>query len=293
MDDDDIFKEIEELNKTKPTKVQFKRKPTNFQKVQRTKLSFNDDDDEDGDDDNVTIEPTSKISFLKRPNKSTTPEPTRRPIDLSKYRNKETPEEEILLDLDDDPENNPVIANIDELKGTGIDKIRQYNAPDMFPPPEPPKKYVPIETNRDPDDSKMSVRKYATALVNEYKDDKNYDDGTEKQEKEETVEEGDAGNEVQLDDEDMGTLSNRIDFDSKFDFEIQSEDDEEDEEDGNGGVVEILSVNEQILNIAGLIRQCEITQREKQNLLANLTIEKEELAEKKKELIGKLNSLVI
>ena len=133
--------------------------------------------DNDNYNDTSTIIPTSKILFKKKLTKSTTPETKRRPINLDKYRtNQKVDEEELLLELDDeDPENNPTIVNIDELKDPKLDKIRQKYNSDMLPPlpPQEQKKYVPIETNRDPnEDIKMSVRKYANELINEYKDEK-------------------------------------------------------------------------------------------------------------------------
>lgn len=306
--DDDLFNEIEELNKTKNSKVQFKKKLTSNKKILRSKLSFQDDNDDvenNNDNDNYndtsTIIPTSKILFKKKLTKSTTPETKRRPINLDKYRtNQKVDEEELLLELDDeDPENNPTIVNIDELKDPKLDKIRQKYNSDMLPPlpPQEQKKYVPIETNRDPnEDIKMSVRKYANELINEYKDEKNYDDGTEKQEKEEQIEID--NDDIQLIDEDMGTLNTKIDFDNKFNFEIQTDHEEEDNDDDdrndNTNVeMKIPTVKEQIENITGLIKQFEITNREKQNLMTNLKIEKEELSQKKHDLIEELNRLVI
>ena len=77
----------------------------------------------------------------------------------------------------------------------------------------------------------------------------------------------------------MGTLNTKIDFDNKFNFEIQTDHEEEDNDDDdrndNTNVeMKIPTVKEQIENITGLIKQFEITNREKQNLMTNLKIEK-------------------
>lgn len=333
-EDDDLFNEIEEINKNKNNKVQFKRKPTTNKKLQRTKISFNnnninqhdddsqEDNDDDDDDDNrgiSNIKTTSKISFRKKLTKSISPDPIKRPIDLSKYRkNNEDHEddEEMLLEFndEDDLENIPTIVNIDELNDPKFDKLREkYKSSQIFPPPlsskeeEQTKKYVPIETNRMlNDDTKISIRKYANALIDEYKDEKNYDDGTENQNQNQKVNDGgdgdgDGDGEVQLNDEDMGTLNSKIDFNNKFNFEIQSDDDDDDDNSNNEEQQEIkqenqtniLTIKEQIQNITRLIKQFEITNKEKQNLLSNLIIEKQELSNKKQEVIEKLNNLII
>lgn len=146
--------------------------------------------------------------------------------------------------------------------------------------------------------------------MNEYKDDKNYDDGTERQNQEDQdlllhdINDGD----IELNDEDMGILNigKRANFDdNKFNFEIHSDDDDEKEEsddrlhsenesNDNGNIdFRIPTVEEQIMKINGLIKQLEVTKSEKQKLVQNLKIERDELTETKLELLEKLNNLVI
>ncbi|CAX41257.1 putative uncharacterized protein [Candida dubliniensis CD36] len=349
-DDDDLLSELNhELKNTQASKVSFKRKSFNKpQKIQRNKLSFNIDEEEehDGDEDikelkGVTTQIKSKGSSLLRFNprakftkeKSSEPEQSiKKPINLSRYQidsttTTSTPvindNDTILFELDeDDPENNPVITNIDDLKDedseefvklkskltTSSQQLRQSQVLSSVSE-DTSKRYVPIETNRDPESSKLTARQYANALVNEYKDDKNYDDGTERQNQEDQeqllndINDGD----IELNDEDMGTLNmgKRSNFDdNKFNFEIHSDDADQEESDGqqhsenesyDDGNIEfsIPTIEEQIIRINGLIKQFEVTKSEKQKLIQNLKIEQNELSETKSEVLEKLNNLVI
>ena len=68
----------------------------------------------------------------------------------------------------------------------------------------------------------------------------------------------------------------------------------ENESNDNGNIdFRIPTVEEQIMKINGLIKQLEVTKSEKQKLVQNLKIERDELTETKLELLEKLNNLVI
>ena len=90
---------------------------------------------------------------------------------------------------EEDPENNPVITNIDDLNDEDNEEFAKlkskliattttsqiFNHSEVLTSAnkDTPKRYVPIETNRVPESLKLSIRQYTKALVNEYKDDKN------------------------------------------------------------------------------------------------------------------------
>lgn len=355
-DDDDLLNELDhELKNTQTSKVSFKKKSFNKpQKIQRNKLLFNIDDEEedeekeghDGEKNNINeLKPVpSKGASLLRFNPRTkftkeksseTEQPVKKPINLSRYQidtktttTTDNADQEIIpFELDEeDPENNPVITNIDDLNDEDNEEFAKlkskliattttsqiFNHSEVLTSAnkDTPKRYVPIETNRVPESLKLSIRQYTKALVNEYKDDKNYDDGTERQNQEDQdlllhdINDGD----IELNDEDMGilTIGKRANFDdNKFNFEIHSDDDDEKEEsddrlhsenesNDNGNIdFRIPTVEEQIMKINGLIKQLEVTKSEKQKLVQNLKIERDELTETKLELLEKLNNLVI
>ena len=152
-----------------------------------------------------------------------------------------------LLDFDsENSENNPVIANIDELdfkfspqKEPSIPpnieiplrRSKRYEPPTSStlpysPKPSLPRSYVPIHSNAEP--QTISKRQYLNQIASEYNDDKNYDDGAPSSTNKELQQpdfDPDSRYDYELSDEDMGVLKAKrnIDFEHKYNDEIVSD----------------------------------------------------------------------
>ncbi|EMG50241.1 hypothetical protein SBY92_003626 [Candida maltosa Xu316] len=303
-DDDELFNELDELDDSpKVNKVKFKKKPQQSTKtIQRTKLSFDEEEDDDDDGETPIIKTTStttNVLFRKKKlvKKSPSPEPIKKSINLSKYKPTEEPSSQ-LLELDhDDPENNPTIVNLDDISDDEIkQEIKQSNS-EMFPPPPPPKKYVPIETNRhihDDDENKTSIRQFANSLANEYKDDKNYDDGTEQQQDKIDFSDSNDDDGFVLSDSDMLRAETLIDFAEEFNEEIRSDEDDYYEGDGKLRYIDssaIPTLEQQLENVKKLIEKTKADQQTRDELLKQLAIERELLEKQREEVVEMLNNL--
>lgn len=152
------------------------------------------------------------------------------------------------LEIDqDDPENDPVIANLDELREMFSPEKESSVPPDIkipsgrsasyepfeskqdlysSPPHTLPRSYVPISSNAEPT---LSKRQYLNQIASEYNDDKNYDDGAPTSNRELRQPDFDPEHnknnthDFELSDEDMGVLKRNIDFENKYNDEIISD----------------------------------------------------------------------
>lgn len=147
----------------------------------------------------------------------------------------------LKLEFDkEDSEDNPVIANIDDLDFEFSPEKEPSVSPDVkipshrsasyeppltsqphSPPPSLSRSYVPINPNAEPT---LSKRQYLNKVASEYQDEKNYDDGApSNQELRQPDFDPAPNNDYELSDEDMGVLKRNIDFENKYNDEIVSD----------------------------------------------------------------------
>ncbi|KAI5956936.1 hypothetical protein KGF54_000555 [Candida jiufengensis] len=311
----------------------------NSSKSRRSNLTFRQDDDEIGQDDddleiNLNINNTKKtskpllssnLSFqnLKRDTIN-----NQRRINLSKYKslsatpelqkesilpspessnNKVTNIDDIQIDEnfqefefdEEDPDNNPIIANIQDIDPSIRQKYLQQQQLKSTPQLTQIKNYVPIETNKEPQEN-LSKRQLLKQLATEYKD-SNYDDGSgefEKHQQQEqlnvsTIKEESLGmHDFELSDSDMGTLKPTIDFTKKYNMEISESEQEEDEDNEYLKEVKILSIDEQIDRITLLIKDAKIENDLKIIKTKEITKELERVKDAKEMVLQRLNNLV-
>ncbi|CAK9440034.1 uncharacterized protein LODBEIA_P41340 [Lodderomyces beijingensis] len=341
MDENDFDELSLPLHRFNKSKVVFKKKtitkspPSGVSGTRKRRPVFEEEEDkeetEEEDDEridelaraNAALKTSTAGRFKgkEKPGVSTqTTTTSKRRMDLSRYMSSSTPstnpldpqsslenidgEELSLLEFDeDDPENNPVIANLEEFD---ILQLPPPPPPPSLrrpePPRDPPKKYVPIETNSM---LRTSKRQYLTDLGKEYQDERNYDDGTGDAEPKRLDELNRGNNNNNNDDDvhaaddlsdtDMGVLQSRgIDFENKFNREIAS-DIESDDETPKLKVeeVKIYTAREQIERIG---RMLEIAKRRKEEVLkkrADVLRMRDAVRRSREDLIRRLNSVSI
>ncbi|KAI5963152.1 uncharacterized protein KGF55_002944 [Candida pseudojiufengensis] len=337
IDDSDDIQDTPNISIPKKSKLSFKKfKPVKNESdtsktSRRSNLTFEQNDEEKDEDDfdirltsnrSVLRDNTSKSSKLsfkstRRENQQEQP----RRIQLSKYKSKQPltasttiepnqtdyiPDKiesdealEVLSFDEEDPDNNPVIANIDEIDETF--KQKYLNKRPNLPEIKPAKKYVPIETNKEPSEEPLSRRKYLTQLSNEYKN-FNYDDGTgefEKQQRQQNqivsdIIEEEPLHDFELSDSDMGTIK-KPNFDStKYNLEIsESENDDENNQNfKNMEEIKILSFEEQIENLTSLINAAEIETKLRSIKRTEILSEIDKYEDKKEKILLMLKNLV-
>ncbi|KAI5959236.1 hypothetical protein KGF57_002174 [Candida theae] len=217
-------------------------------------ISKNDPIIADADNDDVEDNPADKESAM--PAQANDPSNFLPP---SAGQHLDLPTLPELGDDDDDPENNPVIANIDELRDMFSREREASLHPDIKlpngrsasyeppstsfsppPPPNLPRSYVPIQSNAEPT---LSKRQYLNQIASEYNDAKNYDDGAASSTNREPRPYdfapgslgGDTIHDYELSDEDMGVLKRKIDFENRYNDEIVSDYGSSVSEDDHGG----------------------------------------------------------
>ncbi|KAI5968094.1 hypothetical protein CANMA_002596 [Candida margitis] len=228
--------------------------------------------EESNDNEDVQLNIKPSLTFQRRdPNES-----SKRRLNLSKYKVSHKNDEEVieqtggesvkevpndqplnedLLEFDNDPENNPVIANIDTLdfaipavgefsfrRDFKVDSPRSPSdesasgsrQSDNIDTSQPSNRfasnnpsYVPIASNAEPS---LSKREYLNQIASEYNDDKNYDDGAatssslnQELRQQQPDYEAERNHDYELNDEDMGVLKHNVDFENKYNDEIVSD----------------------------------------------------------------------
>ncbi|KAK6458120.1 uncharacterized protein RJT20DRAFT_133561 [Scheffersomyces xylosifermentans] len=292
MDEDELQKELDGLDNLKVKKpTAFKKKVVKGQdkkSIQRSKLSFIDIEENDdleiksSTETDVTIlrSTNSNLNFIANrrkfqnktssTNKSKTVLKKAFPSNESEGQfgstaNNEAEAFNVELDLDQDPENNPVIENIEELD----DGLKQQFSIRASPfVREPPKKYVPIETNRFEPLSDKEMKKQLKA---EYADEYNYDDGTEKEpEKQEDTEDIVLTNDdLMVADEPVQKERSNLEINQNFyNLEISSEENSDTEEENRSKshnkitIKEIPTLDEQIESIRETLQDLQKTRIE-------------------------------
>lgn len=268
--DDNLLEELEGLKNITKQPTAFKKKIISSKKSsQRTKLSF-DDEEESGTEGSIQLPVLSRLDQPKvvsnRKNFQSVPVFTsKRAFSLkSGIRSQSSSEHEMELELDDDPENNPVVENPELLDASLREKLVVTPVPVVVQT----KKYVPIETNRfEP----LSDRQFKKQLKTEYADEYNYDDGTEKEQPKENEE-----TDIVINTEDMMAEDEPLDLrqntnfsinSDRYDFELDDDEDSDEEVDDSVSkrnknkkveLREILTVEEQVTAMKNSIHQLEI-----------------------------------
>ncbi|KAI3403032.2 hypothetical protein KGF56_004092 [Candida oxycetoniae] len=325
MEDDELMELNIVPNKTGKPKVTFKKKvldTSNLRARSRQPIFENDRiNNMETEEEKVKKEAGGEGGELDKPSALVIPTykkkesfsaMNKRRIDISKYVTIDTDKEREnvsrgeeterldLLELDEeDPENNPVIANLDEFDLT----IRQTLKP---PSPTPPplalnsKKYVPISSPSSM--PRTSARTYMKELSEEYKNENNYDDGTggDLELRKHGLEIDDEEHEVnELSDNDMGVLKMpNIDFENKFNREIQSDDDEKAEEaetNGQGRFKEVViyTIEEQIENLSKKLEEAVSRKRQVDQRKQEILDQKRLIGQSRQNLYEKLRNINI
>lgn len=301
--DDNLLEELEGLKNITKQPTAFKKKIISSKKSsQRTKLSF-DDEEESGTEGSIQLPVLSRLDQPKvvsnRKNFQSVPVFTsKRAFSLkSGIRSQSSSEHEMELELDDDPENNPVVENPELLDASLREKLVVTPVPVVVQT----KKYVPIETNRfEP----LSDRQFKKQLKTEYADEYNYDDGTEKEQPKENEE-----TDIVINTEDMMAEDEPLDLrqntnfsinSDRYDFELDDDEDSDEEVDDSVSkrnknkkveLREILTVEEQVTAMKNSIHQLEIAKLEQETKKKQLENDLETVRSKLDALRTELASL--
>ncbi|ABN66050.2 predicted protein [Scheffersomyces stipitis CBS 6054] len=301
--DDNLLEELEGLKNITKQPTAFKKKIISSKKSsQRTKLSF-DDEEESGTEGSIQLPVLSRLDQPKvvsnRKNFQSVPVFTSKRAFSSKsgIRSQSSSEHEMELELDDDPENNPVVENPELLDASLREKLVVTPVPVVVQT----KKYVPIETNRfEP----LSDRQFKKQLKTEYADEYNYDDGTEKEQPKENEE-----TDIVINTEDMMAEDEPLDLrqntnfsinSDRYDFELDDDEDSDEEVDDSVSkrnknkkveLREILTVEEQVTAMKNSIHQLEIAKLEQETKKKQLENDLETVRSKLDALRTELASL--
>ncbi|KAK6203268.1 uncharacterized protein RJT21DRAFT_25889 [Scheffersomyces amazonensis] len=281
---------LDELDDSIETVIpKFKKKTPKVKSVNVHRLTFRDDD-QDEEDNNLII-PSKQSGGFKSRNPFKT-------VQSSSFRNNKFKtnvknDSDEILELDDDPENDPVIENIHDL---GEDfKLRPHEESISSPSPIiPEKKYVPIETN------KFSIKISKQELQNEYRDEHSLDFNEEDEPKGQVYDDSDTemAQAQFIDDaplkikkaevsEKYQQISDRYDVEIKSDSDYDEDDNNNNEDSpltsgpkGSIKVKEILPIDEQIDALRQRITDLQI---KKTNAETNLNLLTKSLAQTKQE----------
>ncbi|KAK6463899.1 hypothetical protein DFJ63DRAFT_54120 [Scheffersomyces coipomensis] len=205
--------------------------------------------------------------------------------------------ENFNLELDDDPENDPVIENMSEL---GDFKLRDNEEVKSPPPPVVAKKYVPIETN------KFSIKISQKDLKDEYKDELSLDFNEEEDALKDDFEDSDVEMKQDhfIDDAPLKITKaaqvseNFQQISDKYDIEIGSGSESE-AEDSNIDlnkkstiikVKDTLTLQEQVSSIKELIENLKLKKSDCEDRLSTINKELDDVNEDKIQLQAKLDS---